>query len=39
MKTGKAYTNIETKTDINDYDCYEGSGLSFVKKTINSVFL
>jgi ribosome biogenesis protein ENP2 len=34
MKTGKGYTNIETKTEINDYDCYENSGLSFVKQLL-----
>lgn len=34
MKTGKAYTNIETKNDINDFDCFENSGLNFVKKKI-----
>ena len=30
MKTGKSYTNIETKNEINDFDCFEKSGLSVV---------
>jgi len=29
MNTGKSYTNIETKNDINDFSIYKDSGLGF----------
>ena len=29
MKTGKAFTNIETKNDINDFETYGDSGMFF----------
>ncbi len=31
MKTGKAFTNIETKYDINDFECCKDSGMFFVR--------
>lgn len=30
MKTGKAFTNIEPKHDINDFDCTKDSGMFYV---------
>ena len=30
MKTGKNFTNIETKCDINDFEFYKDSGMFFV---------
>lgn len=39
MKTGKAFTNIETKQEINDFDCFENSGLSVVMFIFYIVFL
>jgi ribosome biogenesis protein ENP2 len=29
-KTGKAFTNIETKHDINDFEAYDNSGMFMV---------
>jgi ribosome biogenesis protein ENP2 len=31
MKTGKAFTNLEPKHDINDFESYHNSGMFFVK--------
>lgn len=30
MKTGKTFTNIEPKHNINDFEMYQNSGMSFV---------
>jgi ribosome biogenesis protein ENP2 len=30
FKTGKAFTNIETKYDINDFEAYQDSGMFIV---------
>lgn len=34
FKTGKVFTNIETKHDINDFETYHDSGMFFVKEIL-----
>src|SRR5690606_22115931 len=38
MKTGKAFTNIETKYDINDFETFHDTGMFFVSLYINQLF-